>query len=141
MKKVLYVVLLFLLASCTKTPSEQIINYIKKNKDNDFKSEIIDFSRIFEFKWETIYIFSPLTYPEDIEKEIGFKYDGNIVKDNNYLFLFVENNHIVKKFTYSELKIGFDDNNNMGVYKIDFKDAKYKVKPLGNNNYWFYKIK
>lgn len=140
MKKVLYIILLFLLTSCAKTPSEQIIDYIEKNQNNNFKSEIVDFSNIFKFNWETIYIFSPLTYPEDIEKEIGFKYDGNIVEDNNYLILFIENNRIVKKFTYSELRIGFDDNNNMGVYKIHYKDAKYKVKSLGNNNYWFYKI-
>lgn len=140
MKIVLCLTFLFSLISCSNSPSDQIINYVKEKQSKDLKDVVIDIRDIFKFKWETIYIFSPLTYPEDIEKELGFKYDGNIVKDNNYLVLFVNGNKIIKEYTYSELKIGFDDNKNMGVYEIQYEDAKYRVKRFDNNNYWFYKI-
>lgn len=136
MKKYINIfILFFLLTSCSKTPSDQIINYAEEKYGKNFKEGEIDLSKIFDFEWQTLYIFSPLTYPEDVEKEIGFKYDGPIVKDDHYLFLFVKDNKIVKKYTYSNIKIGFSDNENMGVYKVNFNNSKYKM----NNNFWLYK--
>lgn len=130
-----------LLASCSKTPSDQIINYTEEKYGANFKEENIDLSKVFGFKWQTLYIFSPLMYPENIEKEIGFKYNGQVVKDNNYLFLFIDENKIIKEYTYSDIKIGFSDNTNTGVYKISFEKSKYRIKKIGTNNYWLYKDK
>lgn len=140
MKKYISIfILVFLFVSCRKTPSDQIINYTEKKYGENFKDGNIDLSKVFNFEWQNLYIFPNWTSPEDVEKEIGFRYNGKIVKDDNYLFLFVNENKIIKKYTYSDIKIGFSDNANMGVYKIAFEKSKYKIKRIGADNYWFYK--
>lgn len=81
-----------------------------------------------------------MTYPEDVTKAIGFKYEGGIVPDDNYLSFFVKDSMIIKKYTYYRLRIGFSDDDYTGVYKIEHEAAKYKIKFLSKDNYWLYKI-
>lgn len=133
-------VLMILCFGCNKTPSDKIIDYAKEKYGNNFKTGIVNFPDIFSFPWEKIYMFSPLLYPEDISEAIGFKYNGDIVPDDTYLFLFVNKGSIVKQYTYSDLKIGFSDNPNTGVYVIEHTNSKYKMVSSGNNQYWLYKI-
>jgi len=133
------IVVFLLLVSCRSSPSDQIIDYAKEKYGKGFIEGNIDLKDIFQFQWEKLYIFSPLTYPKDIVAEIGFDYEGEIVPDNYYLFLFVQGNKMVKKHLYSNIKIGFNDNGNNGVYKIDQNNAAYKIVLLNEGNYWLYK--
>lgn len=141
MKNILIVLILLSLASCDRTPSEQIIDYSREKYGSDFKEGIIDFSDVFKFKWHTLYIFSPLAYPDDVTKEIGIKYEGDIVPEDRYLFLFVYDRKIVKQYIYSNIQIGFDDDKKMGVYKIHNGKSRYLIKSFNATNYWLYRIK
>lgn len=126
--------------SCEESPSAKIIIYAKEKFGKDFKSGQIDLSKVFKFKWEKMYLFSPLAFPEDVSKAIHIKYNGEIVPDNCYLFLFVGNNKIVKEYRTCYLRIGFSDNENTGVYEVSNINAKYEIKFLSENNYWLYKL-
>lgn len=143
MQRISILVVIIFVISCTgnKRPDDLIIKYAKNKYGDRFTEGNIDMSDIFKFKWEKMYIFPPLTYPEDVENEIGINYKNLIVKDNHYLFLFVDSNNITNQFLLSNLKVGFSDNTNKGINKILKKDAKYKIKYLGKDNYWLYKIK
>ncbi len=127
--------------SCNGTPDDKIIGYAKEKYGDDFKEGVVDLSAVFNFQWDKMYVFDPLLYPEDISKAIGFKYDGEIVPDDNYLLLFVKDSSIVKQYPYYRIRIGFSDDNYTGVYKVEHKSAKYKVVFRGKDDYWLYKIK
>lgn len=141
MKNAFILLILLFLVSCSKTPSEQIIDYAKEKYGSGFKEGVVDLNDVFKFKWQTLYIFSPLMYPEDVTKEIGFEYGGDIVPDDTYLFLFIDEHKIVKQYIYSDIQIGFDDNNGKGVYKIQPQHSKYLIKVLNKGNYWLKRIK
>lgn len=141
MKKFFIAAALFLFFSCNDTPRDKIIDYAKRKYGNDFKEGVIDLSDVFNFKWDKMYMFSPLLYPEDITKEIGVNYKGGIVPDDNYLLLFVKDSMVVKEYPYFRLGIGFSDNNHTGVYMVDHENAKYKIVFRGKGDYWLYKIK
>ena len=141
MKKFFIVATLLLFISCNDTPKDKIIDYAKGKYGNDFKEGVIDLSNVFDFKWDKMYMFSPLLYPEDITKAIGFTYKGGIVPDDNYLLLFTKDSMVVKEYPYFRLGIGFSDNNHTGVYMVEHKNAKYKVVFRGKDDYWLYKIK
>lgn len=140
MKHFFYVLaIIFILFSCSKNPSDRIIEYTQKKYGKNFKEGNVELSEVFKFKWNKLYIFCPLTYPEDIKKETGFRYDGPIVKDDNYLFAFVYDGKIVKSYTYSNIKIGFSDDTTC-VYKVGYSNSYFKIKKLGENNYWLTKV-
>lgn len=127
--------IMLLLTSCNRTPSEQIIRYTQEKYGDSFKRGNIDLAKVFNFEWQTLYIFPNWTTSEDIEEETGIKYNGGTVEDNYYLFLFIKNNKIVKKYSFRDMKIGFSDSKN-GRYKINVNDAKFEI----NNKFWLYKI-
>lgn len=140
MKKFFYHIFIFLVISCSKNPSDEIVQFSEEKYGENFTEENIDLSKVFHFKWKEIYIFPPVTYPDYIEKEIGFKYSGGIVPDDNYLFLFVYKKKIIKKYLVhnTQKKIGFS-NDTMNVYKINVEKSKYRIKKIGTDNYWLYK--
>lgn len=139
-RRIFIVIGLFTLMSCNDTPEDKIISYAKEKYGNDFKEGIIDLSDVFNFRWDKMYVFSPLSYPEDISKAIGFEYDGEIVPDDNYLLLFIKDSSIVKQYPYYRIRIGFSDDNYTGVYVVEHNDAKYNVVFRGKDNYWLYKV-
>lgn len=93
-------------------------------------------AEVFNFDWDTMYIFYPLVFPEDIEKDTGIPYDGGVVPDDTYLFLFVNRGEIVKKYNYGNTYLTFDQKF-MGPnsIKITRNDAKFLIKLLYNKNY------
>jgi len=140
MKYFTLILVLFLSISCnSSTPSNSIINYAKKKYGTNFQEGTVDISKIFNFQWNQLYIFPPLTYPEDIKNATGLDYNEGVVPDDNYLFMFVYKGRIEKKYIYSHIKIGFSDNHN-GMYLIKKSDALYNMRKLGSDNYWLYKI-
>jgi hypothetical protein len=111
--------------SCNETPSDAIIRYAKEKYGNAFQEGYIDLADVFNFQWDKLYIFSPLAYPEDIMRAIGFKYDGEIVPDDIYMFLFVNDSAITKEYRNHDVRIGFSDDPETGVYEVDRNNSKY----------------
>ncbi len=140
MERIIKLFIVFLVFVSCKKPTEQIVDYSKENFGENFESADIDLSKVFDFEWETLYIFPPLTNPDVITKEIGFGYDGGIVPDDNKLFLFTKKNVIVKKFIYENngIGIGFSDNNKK-VYIIEAVKSKYRIIKLDSDDYWLYR--
>src|SRR5690606_39329886 len=66
-------------------------------------------SKVFDFPWDTLYIFYPLIYPEDIENDTGINYKGNVVPDDTYLFVFVSDGTIIREIKSRPFRISFEN--------------------------------
>jgi len=134
------VILLFLLSGCTN-PAEEIISHSERQFGKKFKEGRIDLLKVFDFPWDTLYIFYPLIYPEDIENDTGINYKGNVVPDDTYLFVFVSDGTIIREIKSRPFRISFE-NELMGLnsIKIRSNDAKFLIKATSPGRYRMIKI-
>ncbi len=59
--RLLMICLAVVCIACDQTPTEQVAEYSKENFGENFKSADIDLSKVFDFEWDNLYIFPPLT--------------------------------------------------------------------------------
>lgn len=77
--------------------STKISKYIKKNgleKDSSFYCRL---SEIFDFPWDTMYLFNPNNECWEIEKIMRIKYECEEVEEKSYRLIFIKNHNIVYK--------------------------------------------
>ena len=135
--KFMYLILLLLMWSCSNY-NDEIVNFTETKYGEKFTEGEIDLKEVFPFQWNKLYIFSPLMDPQDISKELGFDCDCGKVPDDEYLYIFVNDNKVVKKDRLQP-KIGFSNDNHMGVHLISSSDANFRITKVSNNNYWLHK--
>lgn len=91
-------------------------------------SDTIDFSQITDFKWDTMYIFTPYSKPENILKEDGVKnYNKNFnieYLDNINMVAFVKSNKLVE---YVELPLNYIGINIKNPHKFPSDGTKFLI--------------
>lgn len=101
--------------------------------------QIVNLGEVFNFKWERAYLFSGFIDREFVSDALGFHYGDKIDKKSHYLLLFTFNHEVVKKYLYFEETILFTDFTT-GVYKIDSRNASYRIEVLDENRLLLHRI-
>ncbi|TYR80586.1 hypothetical protein FZC66_09425 [Priestia megaterium] len=112
MKKILLFTLVALLATffIDRAYSErnqaqlqkQLINEIENMKEKETNEYVVvDFNKLFDFKWDQVYVFGPESTVKDVNEKLGFKWmeakSKGIEQDNNMNFIvFVENHQVTQ---------------------------------------------
>ena len=121
--------LLLTLSSCGNNYCDEIVQYSKQKLGNDFKVGEIELKKVYNFDWDTLYIFGAFDHPSEISKKIGFNCKCDIVPDHKELFLFTLNNKIVKQKVTECLNVNFTGKSNRkNVYKIRSSNSKFIIK-------------
>ena len=126
---------LLILSSCSNY-CDEIIHYSESKFGKDFKEGEIELKKVYNFDWDTLYIFGAFDHPSEISKEIGFDCKCDIVPDNKDLFLFVLNDKIVKQKVVECINMNFiGKSNRKKTYKISSSNSKFRIKK-DNNEYY-----
>lgn len=135
MKKILFILLLSNLFLCCRKPlNKQIVDQIKQdcNIRSNMDSCIIDINDFVDFKWDKMYVFPSWSMPEDISLIIGFKYNGEYVKDGTRKILFLDKTRIVYEESYDVTpgKEKFDFIDSCWPSICEFHNSKFIVKKM-----------
>ena len=72
MRKLMILILPFLVYSCQNSIQDKIVDNIKKNVQGD--SCVVKMVNITSFNWDKMYVFSENSGLEDVNKQLGFEY-------------------------------------------------------------------
>ncbi|MEL6191183.1 MAG: hypothetical protein AAFR66_04005 [Bacteroidota bacterium] len=138
MSKLFYPLLVFICFSCYSHHSNSISHHIKEVcQDND--ECIFELSDVYDFPWDTMYIFSSYTFPQDVSSELGVDYQGDIVPDDLKLVIFTLDGEIISE-SYDEFrKVQFVKGPGPGVMRIG-KGQKLGAEVDVNNGKKLYLI-
>ncbi len=101
---------------CQPSFDEKLKSYIDESCPNiGLASDcLISLSEFTKFKWDTVYVFSGLTYPQDITQAIGFDCACSILQDDYDRIVFTLNKKIVRQTDYHS-----------GYFDIQFRKIDY----------------
>ena len=133
MKKYLYLFLLILCASCShhNKVDDVVISYWNAHKAE--KNVVIDFSKCFDFEWDTLCFYSVGCSLDEINQDLGFELAEYTDLADRMVFL----NH--KKWAYTagwwydpEEPKGIIIATTRNIFKVSRHKAKFKIKRDGN---------
>lgn len=133
MKKYLYLFLLILCASCShhNKVDDVVISYWNAHKAE--KNVVIDFSKCFDFEWDTLCFYSVGCSLDEINQDLGFELAEYTDLADRMVFL----NH--KKWAYTagwwydpEDPKGITISTKNNIFKVSYHKAKFKIKREGN---------
>lgn len=106
------------LCSCSNPICDETIRFIDKkcSQANECK---IDLKEVYDFRWDYLYIFDALLYPDEISNTIGFDCHCDIVKDDHKLVLFVVDNKIIRNELMSCFNLEFPSENGVSIVNKD----------------------
>ena len=116
--KYFFPLLILICSSCYNYHSDKILRQIERNCKNKESCEI-RLGDVFTFSWDTMYIFSSYTYPQDVSSEIGYKYQGDIVPDDLKLIIFMLEGKPVSEAYVNFEGFRFTNFSRTGVYRIE----------------------
>jgi len=120
--------LVFSLSSCKKNYCNDIIRYAKAEFGSNINQKQINLQQVYNFDWETLYIFHPWQHPDEISKAIGFDCNCNIVPEGKWLYLFIKQDRIIEQNTIECLNFTFEGlHNGKGVLKITYSDSEFTI--------------
>lgn len=141
----LFIVMLFAL-SCSKETQEDFV-FDEKFKEVvtlalNSNDSIIHLRGVSSFEWDEVFIFKPYTSTTEIDKTLGFKWEGSeSTKINNRdgynLFVFVAMGEVVKFSNVSRTNGDFTRLTKSGPFS---KESTFKVKlePYAGNQKWIF---
>ena len=123
-KCLLYIrLLLFVfLSSCTDKYCDAISRSLEEQCREETEECSVSFKKTFDFRWDTLYIFDSMLYPQEISKELGVEYNGDIVPEGKRLFIFVRNGDIFKKQVSTCSNVLFLNKSKKGIVKILYEE-------------------
>ncbi|WP_141719703.1 hypothetical protein [Roseivirga misakiensis] len=96
----------------------------------------VDLKEVFDFEWDKLYFFGSWSYPDEIEKIIGFDCDCEVVPDGETYVVFTKGKKIVKEYNtrcYLTFLGGLRNDKN-GVVAIDARKTLFDVETRMQGN-------
>ncbi|XLS28529.1 hypothetical protein ACJD0Z_15140 [Flavobacteriaceae bacterium M23B6Z8] len=129
----------WLLAACQNYESPGKLFYEIEEIVNSYSDEkIIDLKKVYEFQWDTLYIFREFMHTDSINEIIGMHCNCDDVPDSLVLYIFIYQGEVVKKIIIEPTKYGFSNIEYLDFersIKIHSKESKFKIFRSGNDNY------
>jgi hypothetical protein len=151
MKRIYFIILIFLYVKCSNKIEFKIINSIEKNCKSTIDCQI-NLREIIPFKWDSIYIFGEITSTDEISTALGFAYEGTTVQEGDKRIVFISGQKIVyeEDFNFKSndkstigfvpLKANIDAQKTFITFSA--KDAIFNIKKEAreNKNYFYYSL-
>lgn len=127
-KSMFFIIFSYFITSCNENFCDQIIDYSKVEYGNSLNGKTINLKDVFEFKWDTLFIFHPWQHPNEISEVLGFDCNCEIVPEGKWSYIFLLDGKKVRgnviecmHFTISEL------HNGRGFLKIPYDNSEFKI--------------
>lgn len=135
------ILVLTMLVSCQDNFSSQMIGALESFNYSPDDSSYLAIKDVFNFNWDTLYIFDSMLYPDEISSTIGMPCDCDMVSDGSSLAIFILGDSIIEKELIRMDDYSFVKLRENGVSKIGWS-AKFKVERKDlNGNYHYYLFK
>jgi PBP1b-binding outer membrane lipoprotein LpoB len=111
----------------TVYPNHELENEINKILANESEEEF-NLNKIAKFNWDKAYIFTPYTTIDEVQKTLGFKYNGSLridYADHANLLIFTKNKKVVQ---IAEISREYADISSENNEFVEVKNPVVKIK-------------
>lgn len=142
----LYLLLLIIVfgTSCSDRFCHRFINAVKSHCNESENKCYITLDSVFNFGWDSLYIFDSGLYPDEVSKRMGIDCKCKIVPEGKRLIVFTKGNKIVEKHLSRCFEVNFVEPKSEigdGVVVVDPKTSFLLEKRLVNNEISYYLFK
>jgi hypothetical protein len=102
-KNLLLLLIVFAFAGCSKSDDE-LLNKLQTEVEKEAGKtgyHTVSMESLTDFEWDVMYFFEGDVEVEEIENEIGFKWDGSTIPGGHNRLLFVHQNQVVNYIDYN----------------------------------------
>jgi len=139
----LYFILLLIVfgISCSDRFCKSFTSAVQVTCNGSNDSCYITLGKVFNFEWDSLYVFDSELYPEEVSKRLGVDCNCKIIQDGQRRIYFIKGDKIVKQYLSRCDKVNFVMMRDKGVVVTDPMTSFLMERKLVNNEISYYLFK
>lgn len=102
LKRLLNIILVLLLFGCSNNNKKLLPSAIEDIMKSERQNKVIDLKEVYQFKWDTLYMFGGYSNRKSISDILGFDCVCSTVGESDFLYVFLSEGKEVERFTVSD---------------------------------------
>ena len=124
--------------SCSDRFCNRFTSAVKTLCDGSNDSCYITLGKVFDFEWDSLYVFDSELYPEEVSKRLGLDCKCKIIPDGHRRIYFAKGGKIVDQYLSKCYKVNFVLMRENGVVVTNPGTTFLLEKRLVNNEFSYY---